>query len=308
MADVVITEFMAEEAVGALRAKHDTIYDPELWSRRSDLLSLVADARALVVRNKTKVDEELLAAGSALEVIGRLGVGLDNIDLDACARGQVHVRPAVGANATAVAEYVIGASLMLVRGVFASTADVAAGRWPREELVGGELAGRTMGLLGMGAVARAVARRAAGMGMRVVGHDPFLAADDEAWASVGRCDDLSELWPQSDVLSVHVPLTEHTRGLVDTGAMALLPTGAVVINTSRGGIVDEAAVVQALRDGRLGGAALDVFTEEPLGDQAGRAFADVPNLLLTPHVAGVTRESNMAVSRVVAEFVLEVLG
>ncbi len=307
MPDVVVAEFMDETAVADLSGDHDVLYDPTLADRRGALLECLAGARALIVRNRTHVDREVLDAATGLRVVGRLGVGLDNIDLDACEARGVEVRPATGANAVAVAEYVVAAILVLVRRVFDASAEVAAGAWPRERLVGGEVSGRQLGLIGFGAVARQVAVRAAALGMGVVAFDPYLADDDDAWSLAERVD-IDALLTGSEAVSVHVPLAPETHHLLDAAAIARMPPGAVLVNTARGGVVDEEAVADALRAGRLGGAALDVFETEPLDGEAGARLSGVPNLLLTPHIAGVTQESNRAVGMITAANVREVLS
>ncbi len=299
MADVVVSEIMDDAGVAALRDRFDVLYDPGLVDRRPDLLAAVAGARALVVRNRTMVDDEVLAAAPALIVVGRLGVGLDNIDVEACHRRGVAVEAAVGANAVAVAEYVIAALLLLLRGAYRSTAEVTAGRWPRTELVGKEAHGKRLGLVGLGGIARAVAVRARALEMELAAHDPFLPDDDPAWSGIASLP-LDDLLAASDVVSIHVPLTAATRHLIDGRRLALLPTGAVVVNTSRGGVIDEAALVAGLRSGHLGGAALDVFEHEPLDAAAGSVFAGLPNVILTPHIAGLTAESNARVGALVA--------
>ncbi|CAM2788038.1 (S)-sulfolactate dehydrogenase [Methylobacterium mesophilicum] len=303
---VVISEFMDEAAIAAELGAFATLYDPGLVDRPSDLREALADADALVVRNRTQVNAALLAAAPDLKAVGRLGVGLDNIDLDACRNRGIAVYPATGANDVAVAEYVIGTAMMLLRGAYGATAAVAAGTWPRNALMGREIAGKRLGLVGFGAIARETARRALALGMRVTAHDPFLPADDPAWrpdgGAVARVD-LEALVAGADVLSLHVPLTTETRGMIDAGTIARMPAGAVLINAARGEVVDGAAVVDALRSGHLGGAALDVFQQEPLDAAAGAAFRDLPNLILTPHIAGVTQESNVRVSRVTAQAV-----
>ncbi len=299
VAEIVISEFMDEAAVDSLRGDFDVAYDPSLVDDRARLLDTISGAAALIVRNRTQVDEALLARAEGLQAVGRLGVGLDNIDLDACAAREVTVYPATGANATAVAEYVIGAALLLVRGAFRASDDVIAGTWPRTQLIGGELAGRTLGLVGLGQIAREVARRAAAFDMVLAAHDPFVAADDEVWDAVVNCE-LDDLLARSDVVSLHVPLTAETHGLIRQATIARMKPTAVVINSARGGVVDEAAVIAALCNGQLGGAALDVFAQEPLTTSAATAFSRVPNLLLTPHIAGVTNEANVRVSAVTA--------
>jgi len=306
MADIVITEFMDEQAVAALAADFDVLYEPTLVERPGEIPAAAEAARALIVRNRTPVGAELLDGCPALQAVGRLGVGLDNIDVDACRERRVAVLPATGANDAAVAEYVITGAMMLLRGAYHASARVAAGEWPRQALSGRESGGRTLGLVGFGGIARASAGRARPLGMRVLAHDPFVAADDPAWGALAeRCDSLDELLAASDVVSLHVPYTAGTHHLMDAAALARMPEGAVLINAARGGVVDEAALAEALHAGRLGGALLDVFEQEPL--PAGSVLAGVPNLVLTPHIAGVTQESNVRVSRVTADNVRRVL-
>ncbi|MCJ2040200.1 3-phosphoglycerate dehydrogenase [Methylobacterium sp. J-059] len=306
MRKVVISEFMDEAAIAAELAGFETLYDPTLVDRPDALRAALAGASGLIVRNRTQVRAGLLAAAPDLRVVGRLGVGLDNIDLAACAARGIAVHPATGANDGAVAEYVIGTALLLLRGAYAASAQVAAGAWPRNALMGREIAGKRLGLVGFGAIARQTARRAAALDMTVAAFDPHLAPDDAAWrpahgavASLA----LDALVATSDVLSLHVPLTEATRDMIGPAAIARMRPGAILINAARGGVVDEAAVAAALRSGHLGGAALDVFAQEPVDAAGGAALIDVPNLILTPHIAGVTRESNVRVSAVTARAV-----
>jgi (S)-sulfolactate dehydrogenase len=306
-ARILITEFMDEAAVAALSARFDVRYDAGLVDRATEIPNALSDCSALIVRNRTQVTERLLDAGPRLRAVGRLGVGLDNIDVKACEARRIEVIPATGANAQAVAEYVVGTALVLLRGAFDSTGAVASGQWPRGALSSGrEIGGKTLGLVGFGSIGRVTARLARGLGMRVIGFDPQVAADDDAWATeqvAPRA--FAEVIAESDVVSLHVPLTPATRNLIDAARLATMKRDAVLVNTARGGVVDEAAVADALRAGRLGGAALDVFTTEPL--PAGSPLGGCPHLILTPHIAGVTRESNVRVSNVVAERVAAAL-
>lgn len=306
MPDIVISEFMDQTAVDGLSKDFDLHYDPDLVDRPDDLIRLVAEARALVVRNRTQVRGELLEAAKSLQVVGRLGVGLDNIDLEACAAGNIEVCPASGANDDSVAEYVIAMTLVLLRGAFQATETVIAGDWPRQASIGREVAGKQMGLIGYGGIARNVAARARAMGMQIAAFDPFLPAEHPVWIESQKLE-LHELLASSDVISLHVPLNEATRNLLNASAIAGLKKGAVVINTARGGVIDEAALTDALKAGTLGGAALDVFASEPVTTEAGRLFAGVSNLFLTPHIAGVTEEGNVRVSGVTANNVRRVL-
>lgn len=307
--EVVVTEFMDEAAVAGLAASYRTVYDPDLVDRPEELMRLAPGCRALVVRNRTQVRGELLAACARLEVVGRLGVGLDNIDVEACRARGIEVCPATGANDASVAEYVACGVLMLLRGgAYHATEAVAAGEWPRARLIGGrEAGGRRLGLVGFGAIARETAVRARALGMEVAAHDPFVPPDDLAWARHGGVLPLplEELLATSDAVSLHVPLDPGTRRLLDAAALARMRPGAVLVNAARGGVVDEAALAEALRSGRLSGAMLDVFEREPL--PVGSPLAGAPNLILTPHIAGVTQESNARVSAVTAANVRRVL-
>lgn len=307
--DIVITEFMDEAAVDTLKARYATLYDPDLVDRAAELLDLAASCRALVVRNRTQVSGALLAAATKLEAVGRLGVGLDNIDVEACRARSIAVLPATGANDVSVAEYVIGSAMVLLRGAYYVTGKVAAGQWPRNALINGrEISGKTLGLVGFGAIARETATRARALGMTVTAYDPFVAADHPAWNALGVTPaSLDTVMGQSDVVSLHVPLTDETRNMIDSMALDLMKPGAILINAARGGVVDEPALAKALKAGRIGGAALDVFDTEPLKADAGHVFEGCPNLILTPHIAGVTAESNVRVSSVIATNVLRVL-
>lgn len=307
MPEIVISEFMDEAAIGASFGGHSVLYDPKLVDDPPRLAAAVRDARALIVRNRTQVRGALLEAARHLEVVGRLGVGLDNIDVPACEARGIAVYPATGANDLSVAEYVITAALMLLRRAWFASARVAAGEWPRTELMGRELAGKRLGLVGYGAIARVTGRMARDLGMSVAACDPLLPADHAAWANALR-QPLAELLASSDVISLHVPLTESTRNMIDAGAISTMRRGAILVNAARGGVVDEAALCAALRSGHLGGAALDVFAREPVDAAGGALFAGIPNLILTPHIAGVTEESNVRVSAVTAEAVARRLG
>lgn len=304
---IIVCEFIDAEALAAFPAAWSVRYDPGLADDRGALLRSIADADGIIVRNKTLVDADLLAAAPRLAVIGRVGVGLDNFDLEACAARGVAVRSAVGANAQSVAEYVIAALLRLIRGDLAAAPRLIAGAWPRLDMIGGEIAGRRLGLVGLGHCGRAVAVRARALGLSVAASDPYLDPSDPAWAGVERLDQ-EALFARSDILSLHCPLTDETRGLIDAAALERLPEGAVLINSARGPVIEPAAVAAALRAGRLSGAAIDVYAEEPLTAEAARVFEAAPNLLLTPHIAGVTRQSNRRVSDVAVAGVIEVLG
>ena len=300
MAEIVVCEFMDEAIATEVLTDFDVLFDPGLVDNREALLEALEQARAIIVRNRTQVNAELLDRAPQLQVVGRLGVGLDNIDLELCKSRDIAVYPATGANDLAVAEYAISAALLLMRGVWQAGAEVVDGSWPRTTSIGREVSGKRIGLLGFGSIARQVASFAKALGMRVCAYDPYLPQDDSQWSGI-EFSSLHSIAETCDVISLHVPLTDETRNLVDAEFVGRMKRGAVLINTARGGVVDEGALVEALRDGKLGGAALDVFAQEPVDAPGGKNYASIPNLLLTPHIAGITEESNVRVSRVTAE-------
>ena len=308
MARILITEFMDAPAVAQLQQAHEVRYDPQMVDQPEALLHAAADVDALIVRNRTQVRGALLQAMARCKVVGRLGVGLDNIDVAACEARGMQVIPATGANALSVAEYVIGTAMLLLRGAYQSQAAMVQGQWPRNALSNGrEIHGKTLGLIGYGSIGQLTARLAQALGMRVQAYDALMAPDHPAFASTGvQAVTLETLLASSDVISLHVPLLPSTQHLMNAARLAQVKPGAIVINSARGGVVDEAAVVAAVRSGHLGGAALDVFEQEPL--KSGALFADCPNLILTPHIAGVSLESNERVSELIARKVLEVLA
>lgn len=307
MPDILITEFMDAAAVQRLSDHFDVLHDPGLADEPERCRRLMKECRALIVRNRTQVRGALLKAGGRLECIGRLGVGLDNIDLAVCNARGIVVYPATGANDRSVAEYVIAMVLVLLRGAYGASAEVAAGDWPRQHLIGREAGDRTLGLIGFGAIAREVAGRARAIGMTAIASDPHVPDADPAWAMAERAT-LDDLLRGSDAVSMHVPLTPATRGMIGSAELARMKPGAVLINAARGGVVDETALAAALADGHLAGAALDVFAAEPLDAHAGAAFSGLANVILTPHIAGVTEESNRRVSALIAERVATHLG
>lgn len=305
MSSVLITEFMDKPAVDML-AKHLTVhYEPELFSQPELLLEKIKGMDAVIVRNRTQVTATLLEQADRLKIVGRLGVGLDNIDLDACQAMHIAVAPATGANSVSVAEYVIGALFDLWRPITSGFNAVVNGQWPRTQMIGRELSGKTLGLIGMGEIAHEVAQRAQVFGMSIAYFDPYVPPGTVSYQSMAT---LEELLAMADCVSLHVPLNAATRNLLDAQRFKQMKPGALLVNTARGGVVDEFALVAALKDGHLGGAAIDVFEQEPMSADYGARFAGVERLILTPHIAGVTMESNERVSHITALNVLKALG
>lgn len=307
MATVLVSEFMDGSALAFLENRLSVDYAPNLFDDQQTLMQRISAVDALIVRNRTPVTRELLNHAGQLKVVGRLGVGLDNIDLDAAKQANIQVLPATGANAVAVAEYVMSALLHLRRPMTSGFQAMVGGDWPREQFIGGEISGKTLGLIGFGQIAQIVAKRAAAFGMRIAYFDPYIDASEHHSVATA-VSSLDELLALSDSVSIHVPLTEDTHRLMNSQRLALMKSGAILINTSRGGIVDERALIHHIQTGHLGGAALDVFEHEPLDELKGARFDGIDALILTPHIAGVTHESNRRVSQVTAENVLRALG
>src|SRR3989475_2018335 len=272
--------------------------------KEAELAARVADIDALIVRSETKVTAAILDAARRLVVVGRAGVGVDNIDVPAATARGVYVVNAPLGNIVAAAEHTIALALALMRRVVDADRSVRAGEWIRSNFVGSELRGKTLGLVGVGRVGSEVARRASGFGMNVIAHDPF-ATEASARAAGARLVDLDELLRTADVISLHVPLTEKTRGLIGAEALGRMKPTAVVVNAARGEIVDLDALAEALEKGTIGGAALDVFAAEPLPTDA--AIRRAPRTVLTPHIAGSTTEAQTNVAVDVVEQILDVL-
>ena len=246
-----------------------------------------------IVSRMGRLDAAVMDAAPHLKVISKHGVGVDNIDIQAAADRGIPVLVATGANAVSVAEHAIALLLATVKRILPMDAGLRDGRWEKPGFSGREIAGSTMGLMGMGAIAQATGRIAKGLGLTLAGFDPF--APDSAFAELGvaRCNTLEDLLARSDILSLHCPLTEETRGIIDADAIARMPEGAYVINTARGGLIDEAALVTAIRSKHLAGAGLDTFAVEP--PAADHPYFAVPEIVLTPHIGGVTRQAGARV-------------
>ena len=307
MSSILISEFITSQALETLRSKHDVTYAPESYKQRAELISALQHCDALIVRNLTQVNQELINGAPMLKVVGRLGVGLENIELPACAQRNIKVIPATGANAESVAEYVIGTALALTRGFLPATAQTLDGKWPRPHFSGyHEFTGKTLGVVGFGSIGRVTAQKALAFGLKCLAYDPMFSGKsvDLGGAAVPLVT-LDALLAASDAVTLHLPLLPETRGLFSAAILDKMKQGACLINTARGGIVDEKALAERLRSGRLGGAALDVFESEPATDLS--HFAGLSNLIATPHIAGVTSESNDRVSQMIADEVIHFL-
>ena len=305
---ILVTELMWEDGIEALKEKGYTVdYDMELSRKREELLSLLPGYDALIVRNETKVDTEFLDAAKKTQVIGRLGVGVDNIDLEGARERNIPVLSARNANATSVAEYVMAAMLDASRPLKDADADVRKGNWDRKFFTGYELNNRTLGLVGMGEIAHRVAKRAQAFGMNVVGYDPFVAPFDHVVQETGiKQVEMEELLKESDFISIHVPLTKATKHLINRVNMKLMKPHAYVINSARGGIVHEEDLVEAVEEKLIAGAYLDVLEKEPVQKDSPLLRSEA--IRLSPHIAGLTVEAQSRTAMMIAEEVDRVLN
>jgi D-3-phosphoglycerate dehydrogenase / 2-oxoglutarate reductase len=298
---ILVAEPIAKEGLDQLRARHDV--DVRTGLSRDELCAVIGDYDALVVRSQVQVDAGLIEAASRMQVIGRAGVGVDNVDLDAATRAGITVVNAPTGNTTAAAEHTLALLFGLARRIAPADASVRRGEWKRSQFVGSELRGRTLGIIGLGKIGQAIADRARGLEMDVLGVDPYVSTEVAAHHGIELVD-LNALLARADVVTVHVPLSRATKGLIGKAALARMKPGAVLLNVARGGIVDEAAVAEALRSGHLGGAGIDVFEQEP---PLGSPLLEAPNTLLTPHLGASTAEAQVLVAEEVAGQVLDVL-
>ncbi len=299
---ILVAEPLAREGVTLLEAHHQV--DERIGLSRDELCSIMPDYDALIVRSQVKADADLIGAGTRLVVIGRAGVGVDNVDLDAATRAGITVVNAPTGNTIAAAEHTLALLYGVARRIASSDASVRRGEWKRSQFTGVELRGRTLGIIGLGKIGQAIADRARAMEMTVIAQDPYVTAEQAAHHGVELVD-LDALFARADVITVHVPLTRTTRGMIGAAEIRRMKPGVILLNVARGGVIDEAAVAEALRDGRLGGAGIDVFEHEP---PAGTPLLEAPNTILTPHLGASTEEAQVRVAEEVAAQVLDVLA
>jgi D-3-phosphoglycerate dehydrogenase len=291
---ILVTDEIDPEGVALLQSTPDLVVDVVPTLPPEELLDRIGDYDAIVGRSATRITADLLRAGTRLSVVGRAGVGVDNVAMDTATSLGIAVINAPAGNTIAVAELFFGTVLTLLRNLERAGASMRAGRWDRSSLKGSELKGRILGIVGLGRIGGEVAHRALAFGMEVVANDPYIPPERFTSLRVRRADTLDELLPQVDIVTVHTPLTDETRGLLDRARLRLLKDGAIVVNMARGGIVEDAALVDELSSGRLGGAVLDVFQKEPLvGEHPLRAM---DNVVLTPHIGASTREAQRNVA------------
>jgi D-3-phosphoglycerate dehydrogenase len=304
VAKVLVTDALAPQGLEILESASGLEVENRPGLAPGDLLEAIADAEALVIRSGTKVTGDVIAAGEKLRVIGRAGIGVDNVDVPAATARGIVVMNTPGGNNITTAEHAVALLISLARHIPQATSSMKAGNWEKKRFTGMELYNRTLGLVGLGRIGRIVAERARGLGMKVIAHDPYLSVE-----SGGKLDvelvPFEALLQRADAISLHVPKTKDTTGLIGREALKKVKPGVLLINASRGGIVDETALLEALEDGRVGGAALDVFAEEP--PPADHPLIRHPQVICTPHLGASTEQAQVNVSIAVAEQVRDYL-
>ena len=296
-ARVLVADDLSPEAVQILR-KAGLEVDVKVGLKPDELEAVIGAYDGLAVRSATKVTAKVLEKAGRLKVVGRAGVGVDNVDLDAATRRGVVVMNTPGGSSTTVAELALAMVLSLSRHVAAATASVKSGKWEKKKFQGHELAGKTLGVVGIGNIGSVLVDRARALKMRAIAYDPFISAEAAAKLGVALVE-LDDLWREADVISLHVPLTDKTRNLVNAAVLARVKKGAILVNCARGGIVDEKALAEALAAGHLGGAAMDVFEKEP--PPADHPLFKFENFVCTPHIGASTEEAQSAVAVAIAE-------
>lgn len=300
---VLITDGLDENGKALLKKSVDVTDQPGISA--DDLLKVVGDYDALIVRGRTKVTAAVFDAGKKLKVVGRAGVGVDNIDLAAAKAKGVTVVNSPLATTTAVAELTLGLMLSIVRELARADASMKAGKWLKKEFEGAELSGKVLGVVGFGRIGASVAKRAAAFDMKVVAYDPLLSAE-EIKKRGGVPVSLDELLKQSDMITMHIPLTADSKNLLNAAAFAKMKQGVYIICAARGGVIDETALLDALKSGKVAGAALDVLTAEPPTQELAELVGH-PKLIVTPHIGAQTVEAQSRAANDISEEILAAL-
>ncbi len=303
MTRVHVNDSLDEEAMELLRSKKELEVTSGHFNRE-ELIKAVPNIEVLVVRSATKVTAEVIEAGKKLKIIARAGVGLDNIDLGKAKEKGIKVLNTPGASSASVAELTIGMMFALSRHIARGTMDLKKGEWTKKQLEGVELNGKTLGIIGLGRIGREVAKRALGLGMKVIAYDPFVKETDMDVKLV----EIDDLLSSADYITVHVPLMPETKHLIDEKAFEKMKKGVFVLNCARGGIVDEKALLKALKEGKVAGAGMDVFETEPPTSDVEKEILSLPNVVATPHIGASTKEAQKRVGKEIVNRIFEELS
>lgn len=295
MKNILITEFMNEDSVNLLKKNFYVNYDKTMFESEEKIKKEISNCEAIIVRNKTQLQKSILDNALNLKFVGRLGVGLDNIDKEYCEKKNIHVQTATGMNADSVAEYVIGSSLYLIKNIILFDNNTKKGLWPRSSFTSNELKDKIFGLIGFGAIGKKVCKLAKNFGAKVISYDPYINSNLENEFNL-KFTTFDEVIKTSNIISIHVPLNEETKNLINSNVFNKMSKKPILINTSRGSIVNEKDLIDAYKNKNISGFALDVFGKEPVEDNFYKQIDDTFNCILTPHISGVTQESNKKIS------------
>ena len=300
MIKILITEFINQNSLDNLKKKFDVKYEEKLCENKLELEKIIKEYDGLIVRNKTQVNSDILKNASKLKFIGRLGVGLDNIDTEYCKNKDIHVQPATGMNADSVAEYVVSSSMSLIKKIPMFHSGTIKGEWPRTTIKSTEINQKNLGIIGFGTIGKKVADYSSKNGLKILAYDPYIKEinDKEIDAKLSG---LNEIYEKSDIISIHLPLTDETKNMINKSSFSKMKNNPIIINTSRGGIINESDLINAYHENIISGFALDVFENEPIESEFYNKLKPGMNCILTPHISGVTTESNIRVSNFIVK-------
>ena len=295
MIKILITEFINQNSIDNLKKKFEIKYDEKIYENKLKLENIIHNYEGLIVRNKTQVDSNVLKKAKKLKFIGRLGVGLDNIDTEFCKNKNIHVQPATGMNADSVAEYVVSSSMSLIKKIPMFHNGTIKGEWPRTTIRSAEINQKFLGIIGFGTIGKKVAKFCSKNGLKILAYDPYINEinDKEIDAKLSN---LNEIYEKSDIISIHLPLTDETKNMINKSSFSKMKNNPIIINTSRGSIINENDLIDAYHEKIISGFALDVFENEPIESKFYNKIIPGMNCILTPHISGVTTESNIRVS------------
>ena len=304
MTKILITEFINQDSLNDLNNIFEIKFDEKLWEKNEELTEIIKDYDGLIVRNKTQVSKQILSNAKNLKFIGRLGVGLDNIDTEFCKTKNILVQPATGMNADSVAEYVVSSSMSLIKKIPILHNGTIKGNWPRTTIKSAEINGKCIGVVGFGTIGRKVANYSLKNGLNVLAYDPYIKelGDNE---KDYRLSSLEDIFQNADIVSLHLPLTEETKNLINKSSFSKMQKQPIIINTSRGSVVNENDLIEAYNQNLISGFALDVFENEPITNDLYEKIKPDMNCILTPHISGVTTESNIRVSNFIVKKTIE---
>ena len=292
---ILITEFINQNSFEHLNKKFDVRYDEKLFEDENEITRIIKDYDGLIVRNKTQVNLNILKNALKLKFIGRLGVGLDNIDTGYCKSKNINVQPATGMNADSVAEYVVSSSMSLIKKIPMFHNGTVKGEWPRTTIKSFEINQKYLGIIGFGTIGKKVAEYSSKNGLKILVYDPYVKEINNKEIDV-KLSNLKEIFEKSDIISIHLPLTDETKNIINKSSFSQMKKKPIIINTSRGGIINENDLIEAYNKNNISGFALDVFEKEPIESEFYKKIKLGMNCILTPHISGVTTESNIRVS------------